>query len=164
MALTYSGNSAITINLSGLASSSSFVAGRESNEINNTADKYIDAIVSGLFTVGTTPAITGGLKVFVWGADESLTTAPLDVLDGVDSAETLTSTSLGAAVVPAIFVPVLVNTSDTQYPVRPFSVAAALGLPVLPKYWGLFVAHNMTAALKTDAANTNSFSFYGITL
>jgi len=164
MALTYSSNNTITINLSALASSSSFLSGRESDQIDNTGDKFVDAIVGGSFIVGTTPAITGGLKVFVWGADTSLATTALDVLDGVDSAETFTSTSLGATVVPALFVPVVVATSDTKYIVRDFSVAAALGLPVLPKFWGLFVAHNMTAALKTDAGNTNAFSYYGITL
>lgn len=164
MALTYSSNNTITINLSALASSSSFLSGRESDQIDNTGDKFVDAIVGGSFIVGTTPAITGGLKVFVWGADTSLATTALDVLDGAESAETFTSTSLGATVTPALFVPVLVNTSDTKYIVREFSVAAALGLPVLPKFWGLFVAHNMTSALKTDAGNTDAFSFYGITL
>ncbi len=160
--VVYSSNTAITIDLSGLASSSSFLAGRESNEIDNTTNKYLDAIVRGSFIVGTTPATTGGLKVFVWGSDTSLATTALDVLDGTDSAETFTATSLGATVMPASFTPVLVATSDTKYQVKSFSVARALGLSVLPKYWGIFVAHNMTAALKTDAGNTNAFSFNGI--
>lgn len=160
--VVYSSNTAITMDLSGLASSSSFLAGRESNEIDNTTNKYLDAIVRGSFIVGTTPATTGGLKVFVWGSDTSLTTTALDVLDGADSAETFTATSLGATVMPASFTPVLVATSDTKYQVKSFSVARMLGLPVLPKYWGLFIAHNMTAALKTDAGNTNAFSFNGI--
>lgn len=164
MALTYSGNNPIGINLSGLASSSSFLSGRESDEIDNTTNKYVEAIVGGSFIVGTTPAITGGLKIFAWGSDVSLATTPLDVLDGVDSAETFTGTSLGATVAPVSFTPVLVNTSDTKYIVRNFPIAMLLGLPVLPKFWGLFVAHNMTAALKTDAGNTDAFSFYGITL
>lgn len=160
--VVYSSNTAITIDLSGLASSSSFLAGRESNEIDNTTNKYLDAIVRGSFIVGTTPATTGGLKVFVWGSDTSLATTALDVLDGADSTETFTATSLGATVMPASFTPVLVATSDIKYHVKSFSVARALGLSVLPKYWGIFVAHNMTAALKTDAGNTNAFSFNGI--
>lgn len=164
MALTYGSNTTITIDLSALASSSSFLSGRESNEIDNTGDKFVEAIVSGSFIVGTTPATTGGLKVFAWGSDTSLITNPLDVLDGVDSAETFTSTSLGATVAPVSFTPVLVNTSNTKYIVRNFPLAAMLGLPVLPKFWGIFVAHNMTAALKTDSGNTDAFSFYGITL
>jgi hypothetical protein len=54
-----------------------------------------------------------------------------------------------------------VNTSDTKYWIAPFTVAALFG-GVMPKFWGLYVAHSMTAALKTDAANTDSFSFNGI--
>lgn len=162
--VVYSSNTAITMDLSGLASSSSFFSGRESTEIDNTGStsKFLDAIVRGSFIVGTTPATTGGLKVFVWGSDTSLTTAALDVLDGADSTETFTATSLGATVMPASFTPVLVATSDIKYHVKSFSVARMLGLQVLPKYWGIFVAHNMTAALKTDAGNTDSFSFVGI--
>lgn len=158
----YSSNTGITIDLSALASSSSFIAGRESNEVDNTTNKYIDAIVQGKFTVGTTPATTGGLMVYVWGSHTSLATTALDVLDGVDSAETFTTTSLGATVKQAMYTPVLVATSNTEYISKPFSVAAALGLPCLPKYWGLYVSQSTGVALKTDAANTNSFTFNGI--
>jgi len=160
--VTYSSNTTITINLSALASSSSYLSGRESGQVDNTTNKYIDAIVQGSFIVGTTPATTGGLKVYVWGADTSLATTALDVLDGTDSAETFTATSLGATLFPASFTPVLAATSDTTYRIKPFSVARAMGLPTLPKFWGLYVAHNMTAALKTDAGNTDAFSFNGI--
>lgn len=160
--VTYSSNTTITIDLSALASSSSFIAGRESSQIDNTTNLYIDAIVQGKFTVGTTPATTGGLMVYVWGSHTSLATTALDVLDGTDSAESFTATSLGATVKQAMFTPVLVNTSNTEYVSKPFSVANALGLPCLPKFWGLYISHNMTAALRTDAANTNSFTFNGI--
>ena len=53
---TYSSNTAITMNLSALAASATFIAGRESTQIDNTSTKYIDALVQGSFTVGTTPA------------------------------------------------------------------------------------------------------------
>lgn len=158
--INYSANTTITMNLSGLAASATFIAGRESNEIDNTTNKYIDAIVDGSFTVGTTPAITGGLAIYVWGSDTSLGTTPLKTLDGVDSDESLTTTELGMLRF-ASFTPVLVATSDTQYFVAPFSIASRFG-GVMPKYWGLYVAHSMTAALRTNAANTNSFAFNGI--
>lgn len=160
--INYSSNNTLTIDLSALASSSSFTSGRESNEVDNSTDKYLDAIVQGKFTVGTTPATTGGLMVYVWGSNVSLATTALDVLDGVDSAETFTTTSLGATVYQGIFVPVLVNTSNAEYQCKNFSVAKALGLPSLPKYWGIYVSQNTGVALKTDAANTNSFTWVGI--
>ena len=158
--INYSSNTTITMDLSALASDASFVNGRESGQIDNTSNKYIDAMVSGSFTVGTTPAITGGLMIYLWGADTSLGTTPLKTLDGTDSAEALTTTELGMLKF-ASFTPVLVNTSDTQYFIAPFSVADRFG-GHMPKFWGLYVAHNMTAALRTNAANTNSFSYVGI--
>ncbi len=158
--INYSANTAITMTLSALAASATYIAGRESSEIDNTTNKYLDAIVSGSFTVGTTPAITGGLAIYVWGADTSLATTPLKTLDGTDSDEALTTTELGMLAF-ASFTPVLVNTSDTKYFIKPFNVAPLFG-GVMPKFWGLYVAHSMTAALKTDAANNNSFSFNGI--
>lgn len=158
--INYSANTAITMNLSALAASATYIAGRESSQIDNTTNKYMDALVQGSFTVGTTPAITGGLVVYVWGADTSLATTALGPLDGTDSDESLTTTQLGMLRF-ASFTPVLVNTSDTKYWIAPFTVAPLFG-GVMPKFWGLYVAHSMTAALKTDAANTDSFSFNGI--
>jgi hypothetical protein len=158
---TYSTNTAIVMNLSALAASATSIAGRESTQIDNTSNKYMNALVQGSFTVGTTPAITGGLTVYVWGADTSLGTTPLGTLDGTDSDEALTTTQLGMLRL-ASFTPVLVNTSDTKYWITPFTVAELFG-GVMPKFWGLYVAHSTTAALKTDAANTDSFSYTGIT-
>lgn len=159
---SYSSNTAITMDLSALASSSTFIAGRESTEIDNTSNKYMDALVQGKFLVGTTPTLACQLNVYLWGADTSLATTAIDVLDGTDSAETLTNTTVLGGLILAQFRPILVNTSNLTYQLRPFCVAPFFG-GVMPKFWGLFVAHNMTAALKTDAGNTNSFSFNGIT-
>lgn len=159
--ISYSSNTTITMDLSALAASTTFLAGRESSEIDNTTNKYVDAIVYGKFVVGTTPAITGGVAVYVWGAHTSLGTTALDVLDGTDSAETLTNSTVLGALKQGVFTPVLASTSDTTYNIAPFSVARLFG-GIMPKYWGLYVAHSTTAALKTDAGNTNSFSFNGI--
>jgi hypothetical protein len=161
--IAYSANTTITMDLSALAASSTFVAGRESTQVDNTTNLYVDALVSGRFIVGTTPTLPCQLNVYVWGADTSLATTAIDVLDGTDSAETLTNTTvLTNALRLGASCPVLVNTSNTTYDIAPFSVAQLFG-GILPKFWGLYVAHNMTAALKTDAGNTNSFRFNGIT-
>jgi hypothetical protein len=46
----------------------------------------MDCIVSGFVSVGTTPTANTTISVYVWGADTSLATTPIDVLDGTDSA------------------------------------------------------------------------------
>jgi len=160
--INYSSNNTITMDLANLASSSTWVAGRESNEIDNTSNKYVDCLVEGSISVGTTPTINTVINVFVWGADVAPSTTPIDVIDGVDSAETITNTGvlysmfrLGAAI------NVLANTSNVAYPIAPFSIAQLFG-GVVPKYWGLFVAHNTAVNLQNTSVNTNSFTFVGI--
>mgnify|MGYP001379931464 CR=1 FL=1 len=76
----------ITMDLSALAASSTFVAGRESTQVDNTSNKYIDALVRGRFIVGTTPTLPCQFNVYLWGAAVSLATTAIDVLDGTDSA------------------------------------------------------------------------------
>jgi hypothetical protein len=159
--VNYSSNTSITMDLAGLASSTTFVAGRESSQIDNTTNKYVDCIVSGFVSVGTTPTASKSIVVYLWGADTSLATTPIDVLDGTDSAETLTNTGILASLKWGATVSVTAATSDVAYPVLPFSVASRFG-GVMPKFWGLFVAHDTVAALRNTAVNTNSFEFVGI--
>jgi hypothetical protein len=161
--VTYAASDTISMDLSNLGSSATFISGVESEQIDNTTNKYVDAIVHGRFIVGTTPTLPCSLNIYVWGADVSLGTTALGVLDGTTSAESLVnSTYLGSALRFAASVSILVNTSDTTYDVAPFTVAQLFG-GVMPQFWGLYVAHNMTAALKTDAGNTDEFRFTGIT-
>lgn len=157
----YSSNTAITMDLASLATSATWVAGRESNEVDNTVNKYIDALVQGFVSVGTSPTANTVIAVYVWGSDTSLATTALDTLDGVDSAETLTNTGVLNALRLGATIAVPATTSDVQYPVLPFSVAQLFG-GVMPKFWGLFVAHNTGVNLRNTAVNTNSFKFVGI--
>jgi hypothetical protein len=159
--VNYSSNTTITIDLANLGSSATFVAGRESSQVDNTSNKYIDALVSGFVSVGTTPTANTTIAVYVYGADTSLATIALDTLDGTDSAETLTNTGILNGLRLGATVAVPANTSDVQYIVLPFSVASLFG-GVMPKFWGLFVSHNTGVALRNNAVNTNSFEYVGI--
>lgn len=159
--VNYSANTAITMDLANLATSSTFLAGRESSQIDNTSNKFVDALVSGTVSVGTTPTANTVIGVYVWGADTSLATTALDVLDGTDSAETLTNAGILAALKLGASIAVPAATSDVQYIVLPFSVAALFG-GVMPKFWGLFVSHNTAVNLRNNAVNTNSFEYVGI--
>ena len=159
--VNYSSNTAITMDLANLATSSTFLAGRESSQIDNTSNKFVDALVSGTVSVGTTPTANTVIGIYVYGAETSLATTPLDVLDGTDSAETLTNAGILAALKLGASVAVPANTSDVQYIVLPFSVASLFG-GVMPKFWGLFVSHNTAVNLRNNAVNTNSFEYVGI--
>ena len=161
LTISYSSNTAITMDLANLGSSATFVAGRESSQIDNTTNKFVDAIVSGQVSVGTTPTANTQINVYVWGADTSLATTALDVLDGTDSAETLTNVGIRDALRLGASINVPAATSDVAYIVLPFSVASLFG-GILPKFWGLFVAHNTAVNLRNNAVNTNSFEYVGV--
>lgn len=160
--INYSANTAITLDISSLGTSSTFVAGRESTEIDNTTNKYVDCIVNVDGITGhasTAPTVGQLIAVYVWGSDTSLATTPIDVLDGTDSAETLSHVSVLNALRLGGTAVVTVATAGLVYQIQPFSIAARFG-GVMPKYWGLFVAHNHTGALA--ATQSALFSYNGI--
>lgn len=137
----------------GLATSATFVAGVETNEIDNTANLFVDALLQGYFTVGTTPTINTNIIVYVWGSDTSLGTTPLDTLDGTASAETITSAGLGRGFLKrAAVIEVDATTSDLDYAFGPVSVAALFD-GRMPRFWGVFVAHNTGVNLHATAGN-----------
>lgn len=161
--LSYSSNTTITTNLHStpLASNSTFVAGHESGEIDNTTNKYVDALVQGKVTVGTTPTANTYINVYVWGSDTSLATTNIDSLDGTSTDETLTNSGvLNSALRLGASVGVFATTSNVTYFIAPFSVAALFG-GIMPKYWGLYIAHNTVAALNSTSSN-HAFTYVGI--
>ncbi len=158
--ISYTTATTITCSVASVASSSTWVAGQESNEIDNTSNKYDDVLVQGKITVGTTPTASTLILVYVWGSDTSAATTNLDTIDGVDSTETLTSAGvrdgflkLGAAI------NVDASTSNRSYWFGPFSVADLFGQ--VPKFWGLFVTHNTGVNLNATAGN-HSFTYTGV--
>lgn len=154
---------AIAIDLSSLGSSATFVAGRESTEIDNTSLNYMNALVNCNGVVGhasTAPTIGQVINLYCWGADTALGTTPIDVLDGADSTETLGHVSVLDSLAFAGSAQVTVATAALTYYFKPFTVAQLFG-GVMPDFWGLFLAHNHTGALA--ASQTGLFTYQGIT-
>lgn len=161
--IAYSANTAITFDISSLGTSATFVAGRESTQIDNSSNLYVDALVNVDGIVGhasTAPTIGQTIRLYLWGADTSLATTAIDVLDGTDSAETLAHVSVLNSLHLVAAPEVTVATAGLAYYIMPFTVAQFFG-GVMPKFWGLFLAHNHTGALA--AAQSGLFSYNGIT-
>ncbi len=162
LAINYSANTAITFDISSLGTSSTFVAGRESTEVDNSSNLYVDALVNVDGITGhasTAPTIGQQIRLYCWGADTSLGTTAIGVLDGTDSAETLAHVSQLNSLKLAGIAEVTVATAGLVYYIMPFSVAQLFG-GIMPKFWGLFLAHNHTGALA--AAQSALFSYNGI--
>lgn len=161
--LSYGTTTAITMDLANLVSSTTLLAGRESSQIDNTSNKFIDAIVNGSVSVGSTNPTTGtNILVYVYAQDSSVATSNINTLTGTDGARTLDNAGIPPnALKLGAIISVPVNTINFKYNVAPFSVANLFG-GILPKYWGLFVTHNTGVNLRNDAVNTSSFTYTGI--
>lgn len=160
---TYGTRTAITIDPSSLAGSSTFVAGVESAEQSNASDLYLDVLVEGRVTghASTAPTVGQQIQVYVWGSNVSLGTTAIDVLDGTSSAETLGHVAVLQSLRLAAVSTVTVATAALTYYILPFSVAALFG-GQMPIFWGIYVAHNHTGTLA--ASQSNLFFKTGITV
>lgn len=160
--ITYGTRTAITIDPSSLAASATFVAGVESAEQDNTSDKFVDVLVEGQLTTHASTASTIGqyAGVWVWGSNVTLGTTPIDTLDGTAGAVTLSHAAVLNSLRLAAVCTATATTAGVVHYVLPFSVAALFG-GQMPKYWGLFNAHNFTGALA--ASQANKFFKTGIT-
>ena len=159
--INYGTATLIACSTAAVASSSSFVAGRESNEIDNTTSLYLDALVEGFVTVGSTPTADTEIRVYAWGSHTSLGTTAKDVLDGTNSAETLASEGVRDSFLVRIATMQVDSTvSNRTYNFGPVSLAQAFGQ--MPQYWGLFVAHNTGVTLNATGTN-HVFQYTGIT-
>jgi hypothetical protein len=149
--IEYAASSDLSITLASLASSSTWLAGAESAEVDNTTNKYLDYLVGGRVTVGTTPTISTEIRVYVAAIlNDSLYP---DVLDGTASAETITSAGVGSGFLRlGALMLVDATTSDRSYPFGPFSVAQLFG-GSLPKKFIIFVTHNTGVNLNSTGGN-----------
>lgn len=162
LTIPQSADTAITFDISSLATSSTFLAGRESSQIDNTGTQYADVMVYVKPITGhasTAPTAGQMIQLYVWGSKESLATTAIDVLDGTDSAETLSHASILNSLKPVASPAVTVATAGLAYHIEPFSVAALFG-GIMPKFWGLFLSHNHTGALA--ASQSALFSYAGV--
>ena len=146
----------LTITLASLASGASgvFTAGQESTAEDNTTNLDLDHLLSGKITTGTTPTVSRSINVYAYANISSATGTPTypDVLDGTDSAETFTSANVQNSAVRFAANIIVDATSNRAYYFGPVSIASLFG-GSLPKFWGVFVAHDTAVALNATGGN-----------
>lgn len=152
--IAYAASASVTITLASVATSSTWVAGRSSANIDNTSNLHLDKFLSGLIMVGTTPTIN--TRIEVWIIPKRSDSTYHDTFDGTDKNVTVTSRShllaygtlLASMDVPA-------TTSNVGYEFDR-SAVAALGGP-LPATFQLFVTHNTGVNLNATGGNHTLF-------
>lgn len=128
-------------NLHSIASSATWVAGWESDAIDNSSNLYLDYLVSGKIALGNS-ATAGQIRIYVVAPVDDAPTWP-DVMDGTDSVETWTTTTIrdGAAKLGAALETRADPGTDDVYWIAPFSVAALFG-GVCPEKFVVFITHS----------------------
>lgn len=138
--------------LDSLASSSTLVAGFESNVIDNTTNKYVDVLLAGRFKANNTAPTAGG-QIQMWvGAILNDTPTYPDVFDGTGSAETVTSADIRNSILRLAGAVVNDATSNRVYEMAPVSVASLFG-GVMPPKWFVFVTQSTGQNLNATASN-----------
>lgn len=148
--LSYPAASDLTITLASLASDTNLLTGRESATIDNSTNLYLDILISGKITAGTSPTAARSIEVWAVGSWDG-TNWP-DVFDGTESAETITSADIKASVARYLAAMATANTSDRAYHFGPVSLASAFGGTLPPKVV-LFVTHSTGQNLNSTAGN-----------
>ena len=145
MKIAYGASTAITITLNGLASSAT--AGRESTAIDNTINKFLDALVTAtLKAADAALANDKAAYVYAYGSEDGVNYS--DLATGLDAAHT-------PKVSPLIkVIPLEQNVSQRVI----FAIAQAFG-EIMPRKWGIIVRNYSGQAL---AAADNSVSYTGI--
>lgn len=146
----------LTITLASLASGAQnvFTAGQESTAVDNTTNNDLDHLLSGMITTGTTPTASRTINVYAYANLSSASGTPTypDVLDGTNSAETFTSANVQNTAVRFIASITVDATSNRAYYFGPVSIASIFG-GSLPKFWGVYVAHDTAVALNATGGN-----------
>ena len=146
----YPAASDATITLASLASDTNLLAGRESTALDNSSNLYLDYLVSGKITTGTSPTTARSIQVFAVGSWDG--TSYGDVFDGTDSAETITSANHKNSICRFIAEMATDATSNQTYHFGPVSLASAFG-GVMPPKVVFFVTHNTAVNLNSTAGN-----------
>ena len=143
--IKYATSATIAItSLNSLASSSTRTAGAESAAVDNATNLYDTVLLSGAIKAGTTPTVNKQIDISIY-CDDGNDVYP-DVLDGTDSAETITSEAVRNAGLTLAKSILLDATTDRVYYFRGIDVAALFG-GTMPRKWGVFIAHDGVAAL-----------------
>lgn len=150
--IEYGSSSAVTITLASLANSSgsALLAGQESTAIDNTSNKYLDYLLAGKITTGTSPTDATRIQVFCVAMQDDSTWP--DVFDGTDSAEAITNAGIKNSICKFAADITITTTSNQAYPFGPVSVAQMFG-GSMPKKFVVFVTHSTGVALNSTAGN-----------
>ena len=141
----------VTINLASLATNAQgvFLAGQASTAVDNTTFQDLDHLLSGVIVAGSVaPTVSRSINVYAYAASSTAAGVPTypDSITGTDAAKTMTSANVQMSALVFIASITIDATANRVYTFAPVSIASRFG-GVLPKFYGIFVAHDTAQAL-----------------
>lgn len=152
--IAYAASSGLTVtNLHSIATSSTWVAGWESDAIDNTTNLYVDYLVSAKIALGNS-ATAGEIRVYIVAQNDDSEWP--DVFDGTESTETWTTTTIrdAASKLAAAAATRADPGTDDVYFIAPFSVASLFG-GICPAKFVVFITHSTGVNLAASGNEVN---------
>lgn len=148
--VTYSNSTTLTqTNLDGLTTSATWVAGWESDAIDNSSTKYEDIAITATIKANTSaPSAAAQARMYLV-AENADGTWP-DVFDGTESTETVTATNIRDAICRLAAFTDTDTTASRVYYMHCPSVATVFG-GFVPRKFVIFITHSMSTALATSS-------------
>lgn len=140
-------------NLNSLGSSSTWVAGVQSDQIDNSSNLYDDVLLSGQIKLGTSPAASSQINIYVVACMDAGSTYPDTITGAGTAAKTWTSANVQNAGAKLLKSMLTDSTTGRIYYFSNESVAALFG-GVVPQKFIVFVAQNTGAALDGSAGGS----------
>ena len=124
----------------------------------NTSNLYVDYIIGGKVTTGTTPTVNKTIQVIAIGSVNDTPLYP-DVFDGTTSAETITSADIKNSIARYAASMNVSASSDVTYWFGPVSLLSLFG--TLPRAHVLFVTHDTAVNLNSTGSN-HALNYNGV--
>lgn len=147
----YASSAAYTITLASLATSATLIAGRQSTTIDNTTNKYLEYMVGGRITNGTTPTVNTTIEVFAFGSVNDTPTYT-DQFTGSDADRSVTSVNVKQSAVRLVDRLIIDAVTDSVNWFGPVALSEVFGRRI-PKFHGLWVTHSTAVDLNATGGN-----------
>ena len=141
----------VTMDLASLATNAVgvYLAGQTSTAVDNTTTQDLDHLLSGVIVAGSVaPTASRSINVYAYAATSTAAGVPTypDGITGTDAAKTMTSANVQNSALKFVASITIDATAGRVYTFAPVSIASLFG-GVLPKFYGIFVAHDTAQAL-----------------
>ena len=150
MTINWRSETALTITLAGLATSAGLVAGQESTVYDNATNKDPGGHLSGYFVTASSGLAAAQIAVYIYARLNDAGPKYPDVLDGTNSAETMTTAAIRSAGMVLVAVIDTDTTASREYAFRKRDVAMFFD-GIMPEYWGVFVTQSTGQNLASGA-------------